>query len=335
MTFFSLSAKGVEFFADAELETTYTNNVLKLSQHDLNRFDAGNDSKFKLETADDLIFSQRLEIGFKHYQFAGHTQIDKIIFKFNKHLQNDFLDDGYLGINIRQYLSRKFNFQISYFYYPEIYVNRYKSVLENNGGYHDFTYSKNAYHAALNWKTHELVELTYRCGFSQLFYNKYFTEYDAENLENKLTAEIFPKGKIRAILAYEYTISAADGADAFSDPSSIAVIKDASYEANGFSLACVVPRLYSLGKYYLYFQAGMDYEERFFGNDDENDDYHYLREDYTFTTDASFSCKVAKKVGVKFSGKYQQRNTSSPFSNVKRDKSYDLLETGFRLSYEF
>jgi hypothetical protein len=331
----SLSAKGVEFFADTELETTYTNNVLKLSQHDLDRFDAGNESKFKLETSDDLIFSQKLEIGLKHHFLARHTQINKIVFKFNKHVQNDFLNDGYLGINIKQFLSKKINFQLSYYYYPEIYVNRYKSVLENNGNYRDFTYSKNDYNASLNWKVLDLVELTYRFSFSQLFYNKYFTEYDTQNFDNKLTAEILPKGKIRAVLAYEYKISNADGKDAFDDPTAVEVIKDASYDANRYSLGCVIPKLYKLGKHYLYFQVGMDYEERYFQNDNENDDYHYKRDDFTFSVDSSVSYKVTKKVGLKLAGNYEERNTHSPFSSVKRDKSYDLFEVGLRVSYEF
>ncbi|MDO9576682.1 MAG: hypothetical protein Q7J16_02225 [Candidatus Cloacimonadales bacterium] len=331
-----LSAKGIDFFANAELETIYTNNVLQLSNHDLDRFETGNETnKFHLETSDDLIFSQKLEIGMKHYLFAGHTQIDKIMFKFNKHLQNDLLDDGYLGIDIKQFLSRKLNFQISYYYYPEIYVNRYKSVLENNGSYRDFTYSKNDYNASLNWKAHNLVELTYRFSFSQLYYNRYFTEYDAVNFDNKITAEISPQGNIRTILSYEYKLSNADGEEAFDDPASVSVVKDASYEANHYSLAFIVPKLYEVGKNYLYFQVGMDYEQRYFRNDAEVDEYHFDREDYTFSADSSVSCKVAKKVGLKLSGKYEERNTRSPFSDVKRDKSYDLIEAGLRVSYEF
>ena len=331
----SLAAKGIEYFTTAELETTYINNVLKLSQHDLDRFDAGNESKFKLETSDDLIFSQQLEFGLKHYLAAGHTQIDKIVFKFNKHLQNDFLDDGYLGINLKQFLSQKINFTISYYYYPEIYVNRYKSVLENNGDYRDFTYSKNDYNAGLNWKAHDLVDLTYRFSFSQLYYNKYFTEYDADNFDNKLTAEIFPKGKVHTILSYEYKISDAKGKDAFDDPASVDVIKDASYEANKYSIGYLVPKLFKLRENYIYLQTGIDYEERYFSNDNENDDYHYQREDFTFSVDSSISCKVSKKVGLKLSGKYEERNTKSPFSSVKRDKSYNLFEVGLRVSYQF
>ena len=330
-----LFARGMEFFSNTELETTYTNNALKLSNYDLKRFEDGNENKFKLETSDDLIISQRLEIGLKHHLFAGHTQIGRIVFKFNKHLQNGILDDGYLGISVRQYLSRRFNFQLSYFYYPEIYVNRYRSVLDNSNIYRDFTYSKNSYSFTMNWKAHELAELTYRSGFTQLFYNKYFTEYDAINFDNKITASLFPRNKIRTSLAYEYKISNADGADAFTDPTSVEVVKDASYQANRYSLGWVIPRLYKVGKNHLYLQTGMDYEERYFQNDDEVDQYHFRREDYVFSVDAALSCKVAKKIGLKISGKYEERNTRSPFASVKRDKSYDLLEAGLRIRFDF
>jgi hypothetical protein len=333
---FLLSAKGISFFADAELETSYTNNVLKFSNHDLDRFDTGNETnKFHLETSDDMIISQKLEFGVKHYFMGGHTQTDKIILKFNKHFQNDILDDGYLGLNIKQFISRKLNFLLSYFYYPKIYVNRYKSVLENNGSYRDFTYSKNNYNASIKWETHTLFNLNYRLGISQLFYNKYFTEYDAVNMDNKITAEISPNGNIRTILAYEYKISNAAGEDAFNDPVTVDVIKDASYTANRYSISYVIPKLYKISENYLYFQVGLDYEQRYFHSDIEVDEYHLNREDYTFSVDSSVSYKVTGKIGLKLSCKYEERNTRSPFSNVKRDKSFDLIQAGLRISYQF
>jgi len=331
-----LSAKSATFFVETELETNYTNNVLKLSDHDLDRFDTGNETrKFHIETSDDLIISQKLEFGMKHYLIANHTQIDKIILKFNKHFQNDILDDGYFGLNIKQFINRKINFQLSYFYYPEIYVNRYKSVLENGSNYRDFSYSKNNYNAKLNWKATNLLELSYRLSFSQLFYNKYFTEYDADNIGSKFTAEISPQGKIRTVLTYEYKISNADGEAAFADPASVDVIKDASYEANLYSVNYVIPKFYKIRENYFYFQVGMDYEQRYFGSDEDADEYHFDREDYMFSLDSSLSYKISSKVGLKLSAKYEERNTRSPFSNVKRDKGYDLIEAGLRIGYKF
>lgn len=326
----------IDIYVDTDLETTYTNNVLKLSDHDLNRFESGEElDKFELETTDDLIFSALIKVGFKNYFIDGHTQRNELYFKYNSHLKNSFLDDGYLGYKFTQYLNRKINFELSYFYYPEIYVNRYSSELDNLNIYRDFTYSKNDYNAEVNWKAHSLLELTYRFGFSQLFYNKYFTEYDAVNFENRLTAELFPKAKIRTKISYRYKASDADGKAAFADPDAIDVIKNASYEANTYSVSCSVPRLFSIGKRRFYFTAGIDYEQRYFTNDDEDDEYHFARDDYTFSADASLSFKLINKINLKLSGKFQQRNTDSPFSAVERDKNYDLYEVGLRLGRDF
>lgn len=331
---FSLSA--LDMYVDTDLEITYTNNVLKLSDHDLNRFESGEEiDKFELETTDDLIFSALIKVGFKNYLIGGHTQRNELYFKYNYHLENSFLDDGYLGYKFTQYLNRKINFELSYFYYPEIYVNRYTSELESNGVYRDFTYSKNVYNAEINWKTHSLMELTYRFAFSQLFYNKYFTEYDAVNFENRLTMEFFPKAKIRTKISYKYKISNADGKDAFADPDLVDVIKDASYEANTYSISCSVPRLFSIGKRRFYFTTEISYEQRYFTNDDQEDEYHFARDDYTFTADASISINLINKLNLKLSGKFQQRNTDSPFSTVERDKNYDLYEVGLKLGRDF
>ncbi|HPR18868.1 MAG TPA: hypothetical protein PLD62_11545 [Candidatus Cloacimonadota bacterium] len=332
---FSLFGKGLYFDYDFSLETTYDSNVLKLSDHDLDRFEAGNDGeKFDLETTDDLIFSPLLRLEGKNYWISGHTQKHEIFLKYNKYLKNDCLDDGYLGYKFTQFLSRKVNLELSYFYYPEIYVNRYQSVLDQVPTYHDYTYEKNGYNAAIEWKTTELFELTYHMGLAQLLYNKYFTEYDALNFDNSIKVLLYPKGKIRTSLSYEYVNSAADGEDAYDDDE-VDEIKDASYESNTYSVSYYIPTLIKIGKKKISLSAGADYEQRYYQTNREDDTYHYSREDYTVTADAALGIDLNKSFGLRLSGKYQKRNTDSPSSTVERDKNYDMYETGLKISCKF
>lgn len=333
---FSLAAVRLYFDYDLNLETSYSSNVLKLSEHDLNRFNNNlSEDKFKLKTTDDLINSARFRFEFKHYLVRRHTQKHELFFKYSSYLQNSFLDNGFLGYRFSQYLNRKINFNLSYFYYPYIYVNRYRSELDNLTQYRDFSYAKNDYQAELNWKAHSLVELSYRFAYIQYYYNKYFTEYDANAFDYRITAGLFPQAKIRAGVFYEYRVAKAKAEDAFEDPSAADVIKDFSYEANRYHLSFMIPRLLRIGKRYLYFSTRLHYEQLYFNNDDPADAYHYGREDYTATFTSTGSYRLTGNMRLRIAGKYQQRKTRSPYANVRRDKNFDLFETGLRISYEF
>ena len=178
-----LMAKPLDMFVDFNIKSTYNSNVLKLSDADISRFKNENDTeKFKINTVDDLIVSTKAVIGIKHTEFIGHTQIAKITLKYDKYISNEMKDEGAIGIDTRRFFSRKVNLYLGYFYYPQIYINRYRSVLDD--AYHDFTYAKNVYTGKLSWKIHSKLNLNYKCEFSQVYYDEYFTEYDSDNLEN-------------------------------------------------------------------------------------------------------------------------------------------------------
>ena len=203
-----LAAQNFTFYSDIALETKYNNNILNLSQNDLDRFESGSEpDKFSLETSDDLITSAKLELNLKHQLMAGHTQINKIAIKYNKYLKNDFKSNYYLELTLIQFLSRKLNFRMYCYYYPEIYINRYDSVLDSGTIFRDFTYSKNHYISKVNYQLNSKFQFNYRFGFSQLFYNEYFTEYDAENIENGIGIIMTPASWIRIDSGYVFKIS--------------------------------------------------------------------------------------------------------------------------------
>ena len=162
----SLSAQNLIFNSDFLLETKYNSNILNLSQNDLDRFDSGNEpNKFSLKTSDDLITSAKVGLSLKHRLFAGHTQINKIAVKYNKYLKNSFEDNYYLELSLKQFLSKKLNFGIYYYYYPEIYVNRYDSVLDSDNIFRDFTYNKNVYIGKINYKLNSKFHFSFKFGF--------------------------------------------------------------------------------------------------------------------------------------------------------------------------
>ncbi len=72
-------AAGVTFLKKLELENYYDNNILRLSEADLELFEAGTaQEKFELESSDDVVTSAQLDLGIKHSFAMGHTQINRI-----------------------------------------------------------------------------------------------------------------------------------------------------------------------------------------------------------------------------------------------------------------
>ncbi len=330
----SLAAKNFLFYADISLKTSYNSNILSLSQNDLDRFVSGKElDKFSLKTSDDLITSAKVELNLKHRIMAGHTQINRIAIKYNKYLKNDFKDNYYLEFALKQFLSKKLNFGFYYYHYPEIYINKYDSVLDTETVFRDFTYSKNIYLGKVNYKLNSEFQFNYKLWFSQLFYNEYFTEYDAENIENGIEIKIIPASWIRIISGYTYKISNAKAGGAFSNPQQVTIIKDASYQADIFDLSLDFPAVMSAFSNPVNFSLGAKYEHYYFHAENELDEYHYGREDKILTFNSDAKCKITDVISLKYYYKYKVRKTGSPYTNVEVDKEYNLYETGMSLVY--
>ncbi len=328
-----LAAQNSNFYSDITFETTYKKNVLKLSQSDLDRFESGNETdKFHLETSDDLITSAKVGLNLKHRILAGHTQINRFTIKYSKFLKNDLLDNFNIGFTLKQYLSKKINFGIYYNFYPEIYVNRYDSVLDEELIFRDFTYSKNSYIGKLNYSLNDKIHLNYKFGFSQLFYNEFFTEYDVENFENGISIKIIPNDWIRINTNYSYKISNAKATDAFDEPELISIIKDASSKIDVFDISIDFPNILSINSSTIPFGFKVKYEHTFFQTQTEIDEYHYGREDKTVAIDTYVKHNILKPISVKYFYNFKFRDTGSPYSNVETDKEYNLYEIGLSVN---
>jgi hypothetical protein len=173
----------------------------------------------------------------------------------------------------------------------------------------------------------------YKFGFSQLFYNEYFTEYDANNFESAIGIKYVPKDWININAGYAFKISNAKAGDAFSDSQQVTMIKDGSYQADIFDLSIDLPAVLSLFLKPINLGFGAKYEHVYFQADNELDEYHYGREDNVFTFDGDMRYKIVKNFSLKCFHKYKFRNTGSPYTNVEVDKGYNLYETGVTLVY--
>ena len=123
-----------------DIRNSYNSNVLKLSDHDIKRFEEDRDpEKFSITSSDDFITDLRLTYSVKHRYFFNHTQINRIGLKYSKYWNNEDLANYYLSASTTQYVNKKMNLALSYSYYPEIYSNRYHSILDREDIFRDFT----------------------------------------------------------------------------------------------------------------------------------------------------------------------------------------------------
>lgn len=325
-----LMAKPWDIFVDLTIESAYNSNVLKLSDTDISRFKNENDTeKFKINTVDDLVVSVAAVFNLKHSKFFGHTQIAKITLKYDKYISNEMKDETAIGIDTRRFFSRKVNLYLGYFYYPQIYVNRYRSVLDN--AYHDFTYAKNIYTGKLTWKVHTKINVNYKCEFSQVYYDEYFTEYDADNMEHALGLTYLASQRVSIEARYSYKISTADGEDAFKNPAVIDVIKDASYEANIYNLEFTFPRLLYINESPVVFSASTRLEQRYFQSENVRDEYHLGRDDTIWQVKGNLEYPLSDKWKLSGTTRFEKRVTDSPYSDVETEKEYDLFEMGLSI----
>jgi hypothetical protein len=327
------SAAEVSFLKKIELENYYDNNILRLSETDLDLFEAGSEAeKFEAQSSDDLVTAALLDLGIKHYFAGGHTQINRVVLKYNKYWNNSFKDNGYIRFSLQQYLSREFNFQLNYYYYPEIYSNYYRSEIDDE--YHSYTYAKNVYNARLDWDAFKFLSFTYWLEFSQNYFNKYFTEYDSDNIENRLDLRFKLLPNLISTFSYAFKVSQADADKAYDDISGSIQFKDASYEANLFFVQFEIPRIFPLNREYVKFALRTAFEGYYFQSNITGDDYHLQRDDNYFRVHAALNLPVQKNMDLELFLKRDERRTDSPYNFVEEDKNFCQLRAGFSLKIE-
>jgi hypothetical protein len=246
--------------------------------------------------------------------------------KYNKYWQNSLKNNYYLGYEIQQFFSKKINLKAAYYYFADIYLNNYTSNTETSGVYRRFTYDKNVWQAELFYKFAQHFSAEYKFQFSQLFHNKYFTDYDAEIWENRVELRYYLPQKLRLRFAYNYKISEQQQLKTEYEEK-----VDPSYEADIYFLGIRIPLHYRGA----YFYNRTTYETRFYGSKLVNDEYHLGRQDKKWKYESLVSFDLTKTIRAKFFYEITRRYTDSYFDYVENDKQYESYEVGFSLSTSF
>ncbi|MEA3475025.1 MAG: hypothetical protein U9R23_01050 [Candidatus Cloacimonadota bacterium] len=322
-----------------EIENYYDSNIIKLSSKSIDDFKHSvNPAKFHINSVDDIVTSVRHELGIKHRLITGHTQIDRIIFKYNKFWNNSIKNYHYFGAELKQYFSRNFNILLKYLYFPHIYINHYNSLLDDENIYRKFSYSKNIYRSGLNLKLIYLIHFGYQFEYSQNYYNKYFGEYDSDDFKNLLAVTIFPYENLRLKFRYSYKQSLAQADKAFDDITGMNEIRDPSYESDIYYGAITIPiKSLDFAKDLRLF-ISLEFENRFFQSKylPSTDPYHSGRKDNIFKFEGSLIYPFFFIFDIKVFYNFETRNVSAPAGNfVSDEKEYSVKKVGFGIKINF
>lgn len=322
-----------------EFATYYNSNILKLSSENINEF-KGNlkPERYHIKSVDDIVTSFRCELAFKHYLAFGHTQIDKIIFKYSKYWKNDIKDVKFVGAEVIQYFSKYFDISAKYFYFPYIYINHYYSLLDNENVYRKFSYSKNVYRSGMNIKFIDLIHFEYQFEYSQNYYNKYFGEYNSDDFKNTVAVTIFPYKNLRLKFRYSYKQSLAQADKAYNDITGVNEIRDPSYESDIYYGSITIPiRSLDFAKDLRLFTS-LEFENRFFQSQYSQtiDPYHSGRKDNIFSFETSLIYPIFYIFDLKGFYIYETRNVSAPAGNfVSDEKEYSVKKIGCSFKIRF
>lgn len=317
-----------EMINDIEISNYYDSNILNLSDHTLDEFSNGlNLQKFRLDTTDDFISAVSFTLGTKHKIF-NHTQLHKLYFKFEKYWNNDIKDNYFTGLSVKRFFSSKINLELKYLYYPEIYLNQYKSSWDSNDIYREFAYSKNFYKLRFFYKANNIFNFIYTSKFTQLFFNKYFTEYDSNQFENGIESRLSFFKLFKMNLGYSYKISNAEGETAHSASD---IYKDWSYKQDEYQVELLFPAIKFIR---MDLAIQLFYYERYYTANNIEDSYHINREDYNISYDLELSQRLSDKFKLELFGSFKQRTTTSPYQYVVEDKNYNKYVLGIEVSYE-
>lgn len=330
--FSSVPAYSLSILSNFTFDTYYNSNILRLSEENIEEFKHGEKpEKYHINSADDIVTEMQGEFGIKHTYLTGHTQIDRISLKYTKFWNNGIKDYIYLKAELKQYFSKYLYVSVKYFYYPDLYINHYKSVLDDT--YHEFSYEKDIYRFLVHWEPQNWLQLKYTFDYEKHFYNECFPEYNATNYDHEIDVTLLSKANHNAEFRYTYTISSADGEDAFDPESMPSRIRDASYESNTYYVSLATP--FHLGRLPDEFVTSysIEFEERFFQSAKPTsvDPFHAGRKDNILTINLATTYPLSRTFGIKAFYEYKMRDTSSPLGYVEAEKEYDLHKAGLSI----
>jgi len=298
----------------------YSDNVFRLSDYDLQRFEDRHPNLEYARTTDDLSIKTKVDMAYA-FRYKWYKIEPSITASFSQNVSNTekWRKDVLARLAVVRYY---WDAKLLYGYYPNIYVRDYVDT-DGSGKLEQFSYERNLYRADLNVRPLKKTTLKANFRYEELFYNSYWTEYDGDAKTMGLgLRQNFPVFVLDAM--YEYRIF--DNWDKYPE--------DSSYESNIYSgtLRLKDSPLNSSKKDSPQWSPSLSlsFEERFYGGTDPKNAH---RIDKIYTTKAGLRFKISKQLNFTLDYSHYLRNIDSPNASVRRLKPYSENQIEAMIKY--
>ncbi|HAN41221.1 MAG TPA: hypothetical protein DCQ12_04840 [Candidatus Cloacimonas sp.] len=298
----------------------YSDNVFRLSDYDLQRFEDRHPNLEYARTTDDLSIKTKVDMAYA-FRYKWYKIEPSITASFSQNVSNTekWRKDVLARLAVVRYY---WDAKLLYGYYPNIYVRDYVDT-DGSGKLEQFSYERNLYRADLNVRPLKKTTLKANFRYEELFYNSYWTEYDGDAKTMGLgLRQNFPVFVLDAM--YEYRIF--DNWDKYPE--------DSSYESNIYSgtLRLKDSPLNSSKKDSPQWSPSLSlsFEERFYGGTDPQ---NARRIDKIYTTKAGLRFKISKQLNFTLDYSHYLRNIDSPNASVRRLKPYSENQIEAMIKY--
>jgi hypothetical protein len=298
----------------------YSDNVFRLSDYDLQRFEDRHPNLEYARTTDDLSIKTKVDMAYA-FRYKWYKIEPSITASFSQNVSNTekWRKDVLARLAVVRYY---WDAKLLYGYYPNIYVRDYVDT-DGSGKLEQFSYERNLYRADLNVRPLKKTTLKANFRYEELFYNSYWTEYDGDAKTMGLSLrQNFPVFVLDAM--YEYRIF--DNWDKYPE--------DSSYESNIYSgtLRLKDSPLNSSKKDSPQWSPSLSlsFEERFYGGTDPQ---NARRIDKIYTTKAGLRFKISKQLNFTLDYSHYLRNIDSPNASVRRLKPYSENQIEAMIKY--
>ncbi len=315
------------------VSTKYTDNAFNLSSQDIDKFNDGDNSFSYIETKDDLIINSYFKI-LKNLKVLGINTNPFFTVHQHNFIQNNIKSTTSFKAGISKKISKKIATTFSYSYYPKIFVRKYLDQ-DGTGKYEDYQYDKQKFSLNGFYKINGKNFILFEVGYAQLYYNKYFTEYDG----NKISTGLGFKHSFKPFyLKMNYSYTKFIGDDSIAAPETYSgYVRDPQYESNVYSLKIQSKKIKKLLPNYLRINTSASFEQRYFTTDlyATSDPIHSGRKDKILNLGFGLEYNLINNTNIFLDVTNTSRKVSATYENLSKIKDYKLntISLGFKYSF--
>lgn len=302
------------FSGTLTLGTLYDNNILDYSSREVALLEAGaQPARFAIKTPDDVVYGAELQLDFKPTLWLDHPSRLRLSGSGDLYSRNGIENQGEVGLEWRQLLSRKITAAAEFDYLPYFYVrNLYVRDPAPGPQYAQARLRRWRYATAFSYRFSPNLDAELRYAFETRDYNATFNERDSKSHIPGVEIDYRFSRLLKMDIAYDFDRTLAEGRNS---PDSQVV--DISNRAHQFAWDIFLrPRIWRKHA----FQAAQRvvYELQKYTSERSLDRYHFGRTDHEWhvRTAVSLQCTRWLEVGAAYTLETATvTNTQSPPSS--------------------